>query len=312
MDLKTQAGSKITHILKLLSEHRYESNNISEKPFNFEITVTKNDCSYKVLVYFGKKGIKTVVQGNTENPLYREITNIISDEPELNLTKNNTSVSEPPDYIGSDESGKGDIFGPLVICSFHTDDKVSERLREIGVKDSKQLSDAQISNLSREMKAEFKHRYDIVSISPEKYNELYTKIRNLNGILDWAHSKAIDNLLKRVGSKKVIIDKFTPKKLNYVNRIIDSKTELILTSKAERFTGVAAASILARDSFNSWFEREDSKKFGLRKGASEPALSAAEKLFKLHGEEILSQKAKLHFKSMQRILNPDLLLKKKY
>lgn len=40
-------------------------------------------------------------------------------------------------HMGIDESGKGDYFGPLVIASAYVDEKLVERLRDMGVRDSK-------------------------------------------------------------------------------------------------------------------------------------------------------------------------------
>ncbi len=42
-------------------------------------------------------------------------------------------------YIGSDEAGKGDFFGPLVVAAVAVDEQTLEILRAIGVKDSKTL-----------------------------------------------------------------------------------------------------------------------------------------------------------------------------
>ena len=42
--------------------------------------------------------------------------------------------------IGIDEAGRGPVIGPMVMCGFATDEKTDKKLREMGVKDSKQLS----------------------------------------------------------------------------------------------------------------------------------------------------------------------------
>ena len=55
--------------------------------------------------------------------------------------------------IGSDESGKGDFFGPLVTASFFLKSKeVAEQLRRIGVIDSKKVSDKNIPFLASQIK----------------------------------------------------------------------------------------------------------------------------------------------------------------
>ncbi len=77
----------------------------------------------------------------------------------------------PKGHIGTDESGKGDYFGPLVIAGVFLEDDQQAVLKELGVKDSKNLSD----NRSRELAEVIKRGYlhSVVSIGPEKYNELY-------------------------------------------------------------------------------------------------------------------------------------------
>ena len=43
-------------------------------------------------------------------------------------------------HMGIDESGKGDFFGPLVIASAYVDEALVNKLREMGVRDSKKIS----------------------------------------------------------------------------------------------------------------------------------------------------------------------------
>ena len=45
---------------------------------------------------------------------------------------------------GSDESGKGDYFGPLVVACCYVDESIAEELRTMGVKDCKQMSDKSV------------------------------------------------------------------------------------------------------------------------------------------------------------------------
>ena len=108
--------------------------------------------------------------------------------------------------IGTDEAGKGDYFGDLVVAGVYLDAAGEERARALGVKDSKQLSDARVQALARDVRAAFPH--DVVRISPAKYNELYDKMHNLNALLAWAHARVIENLLPRTGAQLVVSDQF--------------------------------------------------------------------------------------------------------
>src|SRR5262249_1666994 len=95
--------------------------------------------------------------------------------------------------IGIDESGKGDFFGPMCIAVVYGANEQVKRLGELGVKDSKKLSDTTIVKLAQKIRAEF--TYHIVRIGPEKYNELYEKFGNLNLLLGWGHATVIEELV---------------------------------------------------------------------------------------------------------------------
>ena len=52
-------------------------------------------------------------------------------------------------------------------------------------------------------------RYDLVSIGPKKYNELYAKVKNVNRLLAWAHARCIENLLAKVPDcPRAVADQF--------------------------------------------------------------------------------------------------------
>ena len=83
----------------------------------------------------------------------------------------------------------------------------------------------------------------------------------MNRILGWAHAKVIENLLEnQINVEEAISDKFGDEKYIYTSLQEKGKNiTLHQVTKAERYTAVAAASILARDRFNSWFRHEKAK-----------------------------------------------------
>jgi ribonuclease HIII len=205
-------------------------------------------------------------------------------------------------HIGSDESGKGDYFGPLVVGAVFLPDGQEAVLRELGVKDSKRTSDNRCRELAEVIKRGYKH--SVVAIGPERYNELYEKLLNLNRILAWAHARAIENILAEVPCRLAITDQFGDK--GYVLNALMKKgqtIELVQKPKAEEDMAVAAASILARAEFlkRLYFL---SKEMGveLPKGASAMVEEAGLRLVKLHGRDILDRAAKKHFKITGRVL----------
>ncbi len=205
-------------------------------------------------------------------------------------------------HIGTDESGKGDYFGPLVVAGVFLPEEQQRVLAEQGVRDSKRVSDNRVRELAVLIKKGYKH--SLVVIGPEKYNELYAKLRNLNRILAWAHSRAIENILEEVRCSTAITDQFGDK--SYVLNALMKRgrnIELIQKPKAEEDLAVAAASILARAEFLRRLHfLSQEVGIDLPKGASSLVEEAGSRLVKLHRIQILDKVAKKHFKLTGRIL----------
>lgn len=209
-------------------------------------------------------------------------------------------------HIGTDESGKGDYFGPLVIAGFYGPDDQEAVLRELGVRDSKTLSDKRIGEIAASLQAGYVH--SVVAVGPEKYNELYEKFRNLNKLLAWGHARVIENLMgqrHRMNPPPVraISDQFASNK-DVVAKALMSlgrEIELVQRHKAEADLAVAAASILARDEFVQRLKRLG-KEHGLEfpKGASAAVDQAAKSFVEKKGAAQLSQVAKIHFRTAYR------------
>jgi len=210
----------------------------------------------------------------------------------------------PPEAgrIGTDESGKGDYFGPLVVAAFFLPEGQEEVLRELGVRDSKTTSDSRARELAEVLRRGYIH--SVVAIGPEKYNELYERLRNLNRLLAWGHARAIENILLEKNVKLAVTDQFGDKAFVLNALMKKGRTiELIQKPKAEEDPAVAAASLLARAEFLKRLHFL-SKDVGLElpKGSSPPAEAAAVELVRKQGPEALRRVAKVHFKMTARIL----------
>ena len=297
MNLKVQAENQIKKYKQLISGNNLLHDEIIQKPYNFEFSVRQNDTKSKVKiqVYFGKKGVTTILQGNKETDYYKLVDSILFGQQKLNF--NEEKEKDFSTYIGSDETGKGDVFGPLVVCAYYCEDSDKEYLRGFGVRDSKELSAYQIIDIAETIINKFQNNFSVVMISPEKYNALYDEFKNLNKLLNWAHTKAISNLLEMHPCENIIVDKFSNESLLLTNK---NKLNIIHTHKAERYVAVAAASIIARYYFDLWFKNH--KKFSLPKGASAETAQVAEKIFDNYGIGELNKIAKLHFKSVSSFL----------
>lgn len=298
MDIKTSAKKIINDYAKVIADYGYTVSNIEVKQYNYELTVENPPNKLKVQTYFGKKGIKTIIQGNKETSLYESINSLIFGDDLFGKVEKD--FEEPDNYIGSDESGKGDFFGPLVIAAVHADKAQLEELKWIGVKDSKQLSDQLISVIAGKIYRNKNIKFAVLKIVPEKYNILYSKFLNLNKMMDWAHSKVISDLLANSDAKTVITDKFMNKELSIQRNYSDINFSQF--SKGERFTAVAAASIIARDQFNRWFEEQENNGIILQKGASSLVEKKAREIISTFGIKEFDKLCKKHFKTYNKVL----------
>jgi ribonuclease HIII len=206
--------------------------------------------------------------------------------------------------IGTDEVGKGDYFGPLVIGGVLITEDKEETISKLGIKDSKTLSETTLSTLAIRIRELLdKGEYEVIWISPTKYNILYNDLSNLNKILGWGHARAIENLLDNgKNCKTAIADQFGDQ--SYIERALMRKgrqIKLIQAPHAERDLAVAAASILAREMFNQKFQKMcDSYGIQFPKGASH-VVEFGKHLVKEYGTDILPRVAKVHFSTTQQI-----------
>ncbi|NIM04695.1 MAG: ribonuclease HIII [Armatimonadetes bacterium] len=216
-----------------------------------------------------------------------------------------------PGRIGTDEAGKGDYFGPLVVAAVWADEEMEEILRAQNVRDSKRVSDGICHRLAKEVAGLCPNQ--VVKIFPQKYNLLISTMKNLNRLLGWAHARAIESLLEelesrlpnRKGTLTVVADRFGDEAfLEQALMKKGRKATLQQRVKAEEETVVAAASLLARAGFLQGLERL-SKECGitLPKGASN-VLSAGRQVAAKGGEALLNKVAKTHFKTTKQIITP--------
>jgi ribonuclease HIII len=198
--------------------------------------------------------------------------------------------------VGSDECGKGDYFGPLVVAAVRLEPGEGEKLAAGGVRDSKELSDEQCLKLGAALRAHYPHA--IAKLDPIDYNATY-KQGKLNDLLASLHSKAIRELAKP--GIHVLIDQFANAKLMQ-GLLADLHIRLEQRTRAESEPAVAAASIIAREQFlTTLAELSEQFAVDLHKGAGTPVDRAADRFVAIHGREGLVNVAKLHFKNTQKI-----------
>jgi ribonuclease HIII len=236
------------------------------------------------------------------------VEDYIKSEPEENLISKKLHEEIPFPHIGTDESGKGDYFGPMVVAGVWLDESAAARLQATGIKDSKLLSDNRCQDLAAEIRIVCNGKSVEVEIPPQRYNDLYDQFKkegkNLNHLLAWGHARAIESLLEKNPCSYAVADQFGNERF-ILSKLMEKgkKLQLIQTPRAERYTAVAAASILARDRFLSRMEKL-SREYGvfLPKGASDLVIQPALDIVKKRGVNELKKIAKLHHKTTQKIL----------
>lgn len=290
-------AEQATKLRGLLEEFGFE---FSPKQYTL-FFAQKNKLS--VAVY--EKGPKVLIQGKgVEEFVQFELEPKILGEAKLGYEEvHSPEMFEP--HFGVDESGKGDFFGPLVIAGVYVDRGIARKLMEGGVQDSKRIgSDARIRALADTIRKTSIDLNDVVLIGPAKYNELYEKFGNLNKLLAWGHARVIENLLgKKADCPRSLSDQFADARLIEQSLFRHGqKIQIQQRPRAESDIAVAAASILAREGFVNWLDREG-KRLGLRleRGVSPGVKTTAQKLVESKGPGILRQLAKVHFRTAHAV-----------
>lgn len=185
--------------------------------------------------------------------------------------------------IGSDEAGKGEWLGPMVVAAIALTPTQAIELQAEGTMDSKELPVFRIREIAKFIRKK-SYRYRCVLISSRKFNELFRKLkdeqRTLNDLLAWGHAKAISEMLsvlpERVEDIKIVIDEFDRFKTELrLKRMLDlDKLNIIQRPKAEENIAVAAASIVARDMREDYIDYMSRKlKVNLREKTIEDVLT---------------------------------------
>ena len=202
------------------------------------------------------------------------------------------------DQIGSDEVGTGDFFGPICVCAAYVKASDIKRLRQLGVDDSKRLTDSQIEELGKILINEFE--YSQVSLNNEKYNELIDKNMNMNEMKAKMHNRVLLNLHTRhCDVQNILIDEFLKEESYYKYVFFEKEVVRGITFKTKGetyFPSVAVGSIIARYSFIQHMNAL-SKKYGMEipYGASTRVTNFAKEFIKKFGKAELDKICKKNF-----------------
>lgn len=223
-----------------------------------------------------------------------------------NKIKKEDQVDIPSDIasVGSDEVGTGDYYGPIVVtASFVSKDNIPF-LTELGVRDSKKLSDEQILKIVPKIIK--KIPYKTIMLSNKEYNDNYGKNMNMNKIKAVLHNKVLTEMVKDNDYDYIVVDQFEPEK-SYYNHLSDVPNPLkgitFITKAEDKCLSVAVSSLISRYIFIKEMDKLGDK-YGifLPKGANYYVEDVGIKLVNKYGEKILHDIAKLNFSNTDRIL----------
>ena len=245
-------GTYLGEIRKKLSEVAPIA---SEKEINYgyQFVVRQGTAKVNLNVYNGKKGRRMVWSGDTE--LKGELEAAVAGNtatPKKAASTRQRSLHGV--WAGSDESGKGDFFGSLVVAAVVADATTAEKLAAAGVKDCKLLTDKKILELEDVIKS-IVVDYSVLELKPQFYNMRYEQVAaqggKLNQLLGYGHVAALSKVLERHPEcNSALIDQFTISDVNIVAlKERFPKCHVQQKPRAESDLAVAAASVLARAQF---------------------------------------------------------------
>ena len=206
--------------------------------------------------------------------------------------------------IGSDEVGTGDFFGPIVVTSSYVTKDDIPFLEELGVRDSKKITDEKIMDVVPKIIKRIPYKSLIVSNSD--YNKSYSKDLNMNKIKAILHNKVLNELTdKYKDTDYVVVDQFAKEMVyySYLKNTPKVCRNITFTTKAEdKCLSVACASMISRYIFIKEFDKlGQSIDMFLPKGAGTNVDEVAQKIVQKYGYNKLYELAKMNFKNAEKL-----------
>lgn len=208
--------------------------------------------------------------------------------------------------IGSDEVGTGDYFGPIVVTAAYVEKENIDFLLDLGVKDSKKMTDSDIKKVVPEVIK--KIPYNTYILNNVQYNKLYDSDMNMNKMKAILHNKVLSHFAdkNKYHYEYAVVDQFENPK-SYYNHLKDASFKVygitFLTKAEDQCLSVACASIISRYIFLKEMDKI-SKEIGMElpKGANDGVDAFGVSVVKKFGKDKLNEIAKLNFKNTERIL----------
>ena len=321
---------------------RYKDSQISVVAYTSgKVVFSGNGDINKYLLHWGVLNSSDIEDVRTEDSEKNLHSNSKSADG-LKITDNKGKFDNTISYrdgafvdIGSDEAGKGEYWGPLCVCAIYLENgNIAQinKLKELGVKDSKKLSDIQVIKLASQIKKVVK--YELIVLALRDFNKEMELKKNISIIMGDLHAKAINNIIAELNEASVqksksksskceeldiVVDKFSSVSNRIDGKLISytpggisdadikgdashSKVNLHQIEKGEQYLAVACASIIARQAYLENIEKLSKKyDFIFPKGYTNIEKTIID-FVALHGEDALYDVAKVSFKTTKRAL----------
>lgn len=296
----------LSHLIPLLEQRGLQITEQKEIAYGVQLKLQRQDQKASINLYYSeKRGLSKVIGAPDGSKLKPELQLLLLGETE--------EIAQPGmhlwhAWIGSDECGKGDYFGPLIVTAFYCTRAQTASLTKMGVQDSKRLNDTLIVQIAKKIYLSFPGQAATLILNPPKYNELISRFKqqkqNLNDLLAWCHEKVISELMeKELPTEGILIDQFSKAQKAKQRLILKyPSAKIIERTGAERDLAVAAASILSRYQFLESRALLDTKyEMTFPLGASSSVIKAGQLFVEKYGINRLGEVAKTHFKTTRDV-----------
>ena len=252
------------------------------------------------------QGVSADIEADMWESIGKDKDNIdyFMDTPKKEEKKEEMTLPINISSVGSDEVGTGDYYGPIVVTASYVNKDDIPFLTELGVKDSKKLSDEQILKIVPKIIKKIK--YKTIMLSNKEYNEKYGKDMNMNKIKAVLHNKVLTEMVKDNDYDYIVVDQFESES-SYYNHLSEVPKPLkgitFITKAEDKCLSVACSSLISRYIFIKEIDKlGDRYGIFLPKGANYYVEDVGIKLVEKYGLNILKEVAKLNFSNTDRIL----------
>ena len=309
-------NQNITKVIKVNDDIKekmcefYEDKKRSKTPPYAIFQAEDNDTI--ITLYESGKAMFQGLSADIEASMWEMINNDSSnledffDEPRKKEKEEDREIPFNINSIGSDEVGTGDYFGPIVVSASYVSVNDIDFLTNLGVRDSKKLSDEKILEIVPQIVKRIK--YKTIILSNKEYNKYHNEDMNMNKIKAILHNKVLYNLTYENDIKYdyIVVDQFESPK-SYYNHLNDTdkivKNITFITKAEDKCMSVACSSLISRYIFIKEIDKLG-EKYGIfiPKGESSYVDNIAIKLLTKYGKNVLNDIAKLNFSNTKRIL----------